>query len=157
MLKLWHTAAGLLAILATATCLQAGETGTLTGKVTDASGSPMRGALVSAFDGDQDKSITVLTDEKGQFVLDQLEPKMYDLRARRIGFEDTFIDAVDVAAGDQNEALSFEMEVTDDINFQRVGASLFGELTFDSEEERMSFKMSCTYCHQIGTAGFRAP
>lgn len=157
MLKHWQTAAGLLAVLATATCLQAGETATVKGKVVDESGAPMRGVMVSVLDGDLDKSVTVLTDADGQFVLDRLEPKMYDMRARLLGFEDTFIDAVELDAGEKNEALTFSMERTDDINMQRHGASLFGELEFDSEEERMSFKMSCTYCHQIGTAGFRAP
>jgi hypothetical protein len=40
---------------------------------------------------------------------------------------------------------------------QRTGASLFGMLKIDDEEQRMSFKMSCTYCHQVGTGGFRTP
>ncbi len=49
------------------------------------------------------------------------------------------------------------MEPAKNLLLQRTGASLFGELKIDDPAQRMSFKMSCTYCHQVGTYGFRTP
>ena len=135
----------------------AAELGSISGTIVGPGGNPMRGVLVSAIDHDHEKSVTVLSDSRGQFVLDRLPAKTYDLRARLIGFEDNFLEEYDVAAGGSGDPVKFEMEHTEDILLQRTGASLFAEMDWDSEEERMSFKMSCTYCHQVGTFGFRTP
>ena len=68
------------ALLMTAASLGlAAEEGGLTGKVVDSSGSPIRGVMVSAIDNDHQKSITVMTDTKGRFILDQLPVKTYDV------------------------------------------------------------------------------
>lgn len=156
MLTNFRTWAAVAALLPSAALA---ESGTVTGTVVDKSGTPMHGVIVSAFDRDQQKSISVLTDMEGKFILDELEPRTYDVRARLTGFADIFQDEIDVAAGANNATLKFELEpVTGmELHRQRNGASLFGELKWDNEEERMSFKMNCTYCHQVGTYGFRTP
>ena len=56
-----------------------------------------------------------------------------------------------------DKSIKFGMEPAKDLLPQRTGASLFGMLKIEDEEQRMSFKMSCTYCHQVGTFGFRTP
>ena len=40
---------------------------------------------------------------------------------------------------------------------QRPADNLFGLMKFDNDDDKENFKMSCGYCHQIGTAGFRSP
>ena len=145
-----------VALLAGATA-SAAELSSLTGVVVDSSEKGLRGAIVSAINEDQQKSISVLTDSQGRFVLDQLPPDVYVLRARLVGFEDNATDELEVAAGDNPKSQHFVMKPAKDLLQQRTGASLFGELKIGDEEQRMSFKMSCTYCHQIGTFGFRTP
>jgi hypothetical protein len=66
-------------------------------------------------------------------------------------------EELDIAAGDGKKDARFVMEPAKDLTAQRTGTSLFGEMKWDNEEHRMSFKMSCTYCHQVGTSGFRTP
>ncbi len=149
--------AGIALFIATTTAAAAADTGSVRGKVEDSAGKGLRGAIVSAIQEDDQKSISVLTDNEGRFVLDQLPTDEYSLRRRLVGFDDSYLDAVDVSSGAENDNAKFVMQPTKDLLRQRTGASLFGELKFEDEAHRMSFKMSCTYCHQVGTAGFRTP
>ncbi len=135
----------------------AAEMGRVSGTVVDGAGKGLRGAIVSAINEDQQKSISVLSDPEGRFILDQLPPEVYLLRARLVGYEDTLTDEIDVSPGEASKTQKIVMAPAKDLLAQRTGASLFGELKIDDPEERMSFKMSCTYCHQIGTYGFRTP
>lgn len=157
MQSIWRTSIALLFAITVTPALWAAETGTVKGTVVDSAGKPLRGAIVSAINEDEQKSISVLTDPDGRFILDQLPPNLYTLRARLVGYEDNLTDELEIAAGDGNEDAKFVMEPAENVTLQRTGASLFGELKWDNEEHRMSFKMSCTYCHQVGTFGFRTP
>ncbi|REK11956.1 MAG: hypothetical protein DWQ37_13115 [Planctomycetota bacterium] len=157
MQNMWRVQIALLTAVTMTAAAFAADTGSVKGTVVDSSGKGLRGALVSAVDEDAEKSITVLTDPEGRFILDQLPPSLYRIRARLVGFEDTYSDELEIESGEGNEDVKLAMEPTDDLLSQRTGASLFGELEFDNEEHRMAFKMSCTYCHQVGSAGFRTP
>ncbi len=151
------TWAGIACVVLMSTAATAAESGSVRGTVTDGAGKGLRGVIVSAINEDDQKSISVMTDVEGRFILDQLPPDEYALRARLVGFEDSYLDAVDVSSGEGNENAEFVLQPAKDLLRQRTGASLFGELKFNNEEHRMSFKMSCTYCHQVGTEGFRTP
>ena len=152
----WQTALALM-LTASGTMATATETGSVRGSVVDASGKGLRGAIVSAIQEDDQKSISVLTDDQGRFILDKLPADEYVLRARLVAYDDCFLDAVDVSSGSATDDAKFVMQPTADLLKQRTGTSLFGELKFDNEEHRLAFKMSCTYCHQVGTEGFRTP
>jgi hypothetical protein len=131
MRNIWLTENVLLiAIIATATA-SAAETGSVKGIVVDSSQKGRRGAIISAINEDQQKSISVLTDSQGRFILDQLPPDVYVLRARLVGFEDNYTDEMEVSAGDSNKNHRFVMEPAKDLLQQRTGASLFGELKID--------------------------
>ncbi|MFN0197941.1 MAG: carboxypeptidase-like regulatory domain-containing protein, partial [Planctomycetaceae bacterium] len=52
----------------------AADAGAIKGTVVDDSGKGLRGAIVSAINEDLQKSISVLTDSQGRFILDQLPP-----------------------------------------------------------------------------------
>ncbi len=157
MRKPWQTLTAFLVTVTATAIAAAGETGSVRGTVVDGAGIGLRGAIVSAIQEDAQKSISVLTDSEGRFILDSLPREEYALRARLVGFDDCYLDAVDVSSGNTSEPARFVMQPTKDLLRQRTGASLFGELKFENEEQRLSFKMSCTYCHQVGTEGFRTP
>ena len=124
----------------------------LSGVVTDDSGAPIAGAMVSAIDRDLDKSVTVFTDAEGKYQINGLEDKTHDVRARLYGKEDTIQSGV--AAGG---SAKLAMKPIENINMQRTGDDLFSLVKWDSEEDKSNFKMQCAYCHQIGTIGFRSP
>ena len=147
---------GMITLAAAASALAADQ-GAVKGLVVDGSGKGLRGAIVSAINEDQQKSISVLTDDQGRFILDQLPPELYTVRARLVGYDDSFTDEIDVSAGDASKDVKLAMKPAKDLLSQRTGASLYSMLNIEDEEQRMTFKMSCTYCHQVGTYGFRTP
>ncbi|MCH8979724.1 MAG: carboxypeptidase regulatory-like domain-containing protein [Armatimonadetes bacterium] len=157
MQSIWRVKIVVLVAMSMTGAAWAAETGTIKGTVLDSSGKGLRGTIVSAIDEDNQKSISVLTDPEGRFILDQLPPNLYVVRARLVGFEDNFTDELEIVAGEGNKDAKFVMEPAKDLLLQRTGTSLFGELKIEDEAQRMSFKMSCTYCHQLGTWGFRTP
>ena len=44
-----------------------------------------------------------------------------------------------------------------DLQWQRPANTLLDLLEFDNEADANNFRMMCTYCHQVGTLGFRSP
>ena len=135
----------------------AADQGAVKGEVVDGEGKGLRGAIVSAINEDQQKSISVLTDDHGRFILDQLPPELYTVRARLVGYEDSFSEELDVSASGASKEVKLSLKPAKDLLSQRTGASLYSMLHIEDEEQRMTFKMSCTYCHQVGTYGFRTP
>jgi streptogramin lyase len=126
------------------------------GVVKDASGSPLRGVMISAIDLALEKSVSVLSAADGTFAIDGLASKAYDIRARFISLEDNTLPGI-TAGTSHAVSLAFSMEPAVDINLQRPADNLLGLLKFDSIADKENFKMFCTYCHQVGTLGFRSP
>jgi virginiamycin B lyase len=130
--------------------------GVLSGIVTDTSGKPLRGAMVTAIDNEIHKTVTVFSQEDGKFQITGLPAKALDLRARLIGLEDTLIEGVKPSTGKGTDH-AIKMAAASDINMQRRGTELISMLKWKSDEQALNFKMMCTYCHQVGTVGFRTP
>ncbi len=124
----------------------------ITGKVTDASGKAMGGVMVSAFDTARQMSVSVDTSPDGAYTIDGLASQSYDVRARLLGQEDEWTK--DVSAGD---SANFKLKPTEDYNQQLTSDQLFSLVKWDSDKDKKNFKMSCGYCHQIGSIGFRSP
>ncbi len=63
----------------------------------------------------------------------------------------------DVAPG--TNALTIETRIAqgEELELQRPASSAFSMLKFDNPRDRMNFKMMCSYCHQVGSLGFRTP
>lgn len=131
--------------------------GTVSGKVTSPDGDPMHGVMVSAFDMENQVSFTVNSQPDGSFTIKGLDPGTYRVRARLLGKEDVWTEEIEISDGSTVNDLSFAMQPAENPNLQRRGIDLFGFVKFDSEEDKRNFKMSCAYCHQIGTIGFRSP
>jgi streptogramin lyase len=141
-----------LVLLAVGMCAPA-FAASISGTVKDAStGKAMGGVMVSAFDEDKGMSVTVSTNTKGQYKIDGLASQDYEVRARLLGKEDEFHDSKGGASG-----LDFSMSPAEDIQMQRKSDSLFSLVKWDNEADKKNFKMSCGYCHQIGSVGFRSP
>ena len=126
------------------------------GVVKDASGTPLRGVMVSAIKGDFDMSVSVLSQKDGTFTIDDLAPNSYSIRARYIGLEDNTIKNI-TAGSAQSGSVAFSMEPARDINLQRTADNLLSFVKFENVADKENFKMYCAYCHQIGTLGFRSP
>ncbi|MCH7959300.1 MAG: carboxypeptidase regulatory-like domain-containing protein [Candidatus Hydrogenedentes bacterium] len=138
-------------------CAGTGWAGTVSGLVTDASGNAMGGVMVSAIDEALMKSVTVHTSPDGTFLIDGLDAASYKVRARLLGQEDSWTDALDVALGSEISGLKLSMSPAKDGNLQRTANDLFSMIKWDNDKDKRNFKMSCTYCHQVGTIGFRSP
>ncbi len=126
----------------------------ISGKVTDASGKPLEGVTVSAFDAELEMSVSVFSQADGSFTIDGLANREHNVRARLLGQLDVWQEDVDVGS-----SASFAMEAAtgEDLDAQRTGDNLLGLMKWDNEKDKQNFKMSCGYCHQIGTIGFRSP
>lgn len=132
-----------------------GWAATISGKVVDASGKPMGGVTVSAFDPEREMSVSVFSQADGSFKIDGLRDATFNVRGRLIGQLDTMTEGV--KAGTSGISLAMKPATGDDLNLQRTGDNLFGLMKWENEKDKENFKMSCGYCHQIGTVGFRSP
>lgn len=128
---------------------------TISGKILDEAGKPVEGATVSAFNEDQQMSVSVFSQADGSFMIDGLADQEYVVRARLLGMNDEYED--DVEAGTAGLSFSLTVAEGEDLEMQRTGNSALSMLKFDNLEDKVNFKMMCAYCHQIGTVGFRTP
>ena len=119
MRKILHINIALLLAMTVTGTAWAAELGSIRGTVVDGSGKGLRGAIVSAIQEDEQKSISVLTDPEGRFILDRLPPTEYELRARLVGFDDKYLDPVSISAGDGNENAEFVLKPAKDLLRQR--------------------------------------
>ena len=141
-----------LALLVVGMCAPA-FAANISGTVKDAkTGKALEGVMVSAIDEDNAMSVTVSTDAKGKYTIDGLAGQDYEVRARLLGKEDEFSDSEGGAKG-----VDFSLSPAEDIHMQRKADSLFALVKWDNEKDKKNFKMSCGYCHQIGSVGFRSP
>jgi streptogramin lyase len=143
----------LTVLLVTASWTHAVE---VSGTVVDESGKPLSGVMISAIDESAAKSVSTFSSADGRFKIDGLNAQPYIVRARTIGKEDGFLEDVNPSSKEAH-GLNIKMQPAEDINEQRPGDNLFSLLKFDNEKDKQNFKMACTYCHQVGTVGFRSP
>jgi len=131
------------------------DAGTIRGKVVDASGKPMEGVMVSAFDEALQKSISVFSQADGSFAVSGLWDTRFNVRARLMGQLDEWREDV----GSSATGLSFAMKPAtgEDLEEQRTADSGFSMLKWENVKDKENYKMMCTYCHQSGSSGWRTP
>jgi len=132
-----------------------GVTGSVAGSVKSKDGKAMGGVMVSAFDDENRQSVSVFSQLDGSFQIDDLHEAAYRIRARLPGQRDHWVE--DVKLGDKKIAVTMEPATGRELEEQRPATDAFAQLKFDSPRDRLNFKMMCSYCHQIGTPGFRTP
>jgi streptogramin lyase len=129
----------------------------ISGKVTDDQGKPLAGVLVTAYDRDMERSVTVYSKADGSFALADLPVDEYQVRARQIGRADAWHELGRVQDKAEGVTLAMAGVTGLDLQAQRTGVDLIGLLAWENEADSLNFKMFCTYCHQVGTVGFRSP
>ena len=130
-------------------------THSIQGRVVDSDGSGVGGVMVSAIDEEQRKWISVFSKEDGTFLVGGLRGVDHSVRTRLMGWSDEWLSGVVVGT----DALEIQMRpaVGEELELQRPANSAFSMLKFDHPRDKLNFKMMCSYCHQIGTLGFRTP
>ena len=146
-----------VAVMALALCVSMapGYAATISGKIVDASGKAMEGVMVSAQDEEREMYVTVFTQVDGSFMIDGLRDVSHNLRARLLGQLDQWQN--EVAVGSSGIAFAMTPATGEALEQQRTSDSAMGMLKWDNQADKENFKMMCTYCHQVGTIGFRSP
>ena len=128
---------------------------TILGKVVDESGKPVEGVMVSAIDDEHRKWMSVFSQYDGSFAISGLRNVKHNVRTRLMGLADEWVS--DVAAGTTDMVIQTRPAVGEELEVQRPANSAFNMLAFDNPRDKLNFKMMCSYCHQVGTLGFRTP
>ena len=129
----------------------------LWGTVTDVSGEPMEGVAVSARAAGKTTTMSVFTDEQGQYFFPLLAPPFeagtYRVWAQAVGYQ--LVRAEVPLASAQPAAQDFALTTIDDFTHQLSGAEWLDALPADTRENRRLkevFRVTCTECHQAGLA-----
>jgi len=128
---------------------------TIRGTVVDQSGNSVEGVMVSAIDEEHRKWTSVFSQKDGSFEISGLRKVDHNLRTRLMGLADEWRSKV--APGSTDLVIQTRPAVGKELELQRPASSAFSMLAFDNPRDKLNFKMMCSYCHQIGTLGFRTP
>ena len=128
---------------------------TIRGKVVDQAGKPIEGAMVSAIDDEHRKWTSVFTQKDGSFEISGLRKVDHNIRTRLMGLADEWNS--DVAPNTHELVIKTRPAKGEELELQRPANSAFSMLAFDNARDKLNFKMMCSYCHQVGTLGFRTP
>ena len=150
----WLAGLILLAVLPTALAND-GASHAIRGRIVDAAGHGVGGVMVSAIDVQQRKWTSVCSQPDGSFVVSGLRNSAHHLRTRLAGLADEWRS--DVAVGTSGLQIETRLAKGEELELQRPASSAFSMLKFDNPRDKMNFKMMCSYCHQVGTLGFRTP
>jgi hypothetical protein len=101
---------------------QATTTGTVTGTVTDATGAVIPEATITVFDPTTKSTRTTMSNKQGLFILQNIQPGVYDIKATKGGFSTDNISDLVVGVGQQTTA-NFKMAVGAESTVVEVTAS----------------------------------
>ena len=114
------------------------------------------GVMVSAIDDEHRKWTSVFhRGPDGTFTINGLRSVNHHVRTRLMGIADEWRS--DVAPGTDDLTIKTRPAEGEELELQRPASSAFSMLKFDDPRDRMNFKMMCSYCHQVGSLGFRTP
>ena len=131
------------------------QAATIQGTVVNEKNMPVEGVMVSAIDAEHRKWTSVFTKPDGSFTIDGLRDCKHQLRTRLMGLADTWLSSV--SANTDNLHIQTRPAVGEELELQRPANSAFSMLDFEDSHAKLNFKMMCSYCHQVGTVGFRTP
>lgn len=125
---------------------------TFSGRVSDADGGAIVGALVTFAHKDPVHSLTVFSGTDGTFATPELGPGPWSMRVRRIGWRD--LDRADL---DSDESTLTSLVMTRETDPAAVAAQLPSNRWYalllesiEKETHREELVRQCTYCHQQG-------
>jgi streptogramin lyase len=119
----------------------------LSGRISSSEEGPMEGVLVGARKSGSTITITVVSDEHGQyrFPSSKLAPGQYSLRIRAAGYDLASSPAIDVAAGTTTADL--KLRPAADPAAQLSNAEWFASLP-GTDQQKASVR-NCTHCHTM--------
>jgi streptogramin lyase len=120
----------------------------LTGKVGSAAEPVMEGVVVSAKKDGSTITVSVISDDKGQFSFPagRLEPGHYTLAARAVGYDLDGPKAADVTAG-QAATADVKLKPTSNLPSQLTNAEWM--MSMPGTNEQKQFLLNCNSCHTI--------
>lgn len=120
----------------------------LAGQVTSAEEGPMEGVLVSAKRHGSTVSVTVVSNERGDysFPAARLEPGRYSLRIRAIGYDLDRPVNVDVIA-QQSTKLDLKLRKTEDLAAQLSNGEWLA--SFPGTDQQKNAMLGCVGCHTL--------
>ena len=146
----------LLCLAFAALCAAPAEAGRFGGRVHDAAGGSLAGAMVSFSHGDPLHVVTVFTDEAGRYVSPELAgPTPYRIRVRQPLWRDVVVaDATLPAHGDKSLDVALEREtdpaeITAQLPANRWFSLLLARVRDGAQREELV--RQCSYCHQQGS------
>ena len=121
---------------------------TLSGQVGSAEEGAMGGVVVSAKKAGSTITVSVVTDDKGQysFPASRLAPGHYTLSARAVGYDLDGPKVADVAAGQATTA-DIKLKPTRNLSAQLTNAEWM--MSMPGTDEQKSFLLNCNSCHTI--------
>lgn len=127
----------------------------LSGHVANKKGKPISGVIITAFNSGRSSSISVYSQTDGSYHIKGLPSGTDSIRARQIGMGDV-THSIEPSSG---STIDFVMKKVKGIalKMQMRAVDRLDLLKFDNEKDSLNFKMMCTYCHLVGTEGFRTP
>lgn len=127
---------------------QAQNAAALRGVVTSAQEGAMEGVIVTAKKDGSTISVSVVSDDKGQysFPADRLEPGHYTIRIRATGFIATGRPAADVAAG-KPTTVDLKLNATTNIAPQLTSAEWMASMP--GADNQKAFLQDCVGCHTL--------
>jgi len=120
----------------------------LVGHVTSAEEGPMEGVLVSARKADSTITVTVVSDQRGEyrFPASRLEPGRYTLRIRASGFDLDSGDTAEVAA-QKTATVDLKLRKTRDLASQLTNAEWIASAPGTDQEK--AILRPCAHCHTL--------
>lgn len=109
-----------LAVLSSGHCALAQSTSAIYGAVTDSTGAPMLGAVVTV-KGSDGSSYTTVTDNTGSFQISSLRPGNYSVRISAAGFSDWTASKVTASMTSESKPLRAVMQVAPAVTSVTVG------------------------------------
>ncbi|MEE2664477.1 MAG: hypothetical protein VX681_10210 [Myxococcota bacterium] len=149
----WALIAGLTFCITVVPALgsRASEGPRLTGRVLDAEGGAIPGAMVSIESAIPVHRITVFSQADGRYQSPPLPFAIHRVRARRIGWKDLAVVSPDTAGGHLDFTLTRERDPA--AVAAQLPANHWLKLVLDrieDEDERAEFVLQCGFCHQQG-------
>jgi virginiamycin B lyase len=119
----------------------------LVGRVTSMEEGPMEGVLVSAKRAGSTITITVVSDDKGQyrFPASKLQPGKYSLRIRAVGYDLDSPREIEIPTG--QTAADLKLVKARDLALQLSNAEWLA--SFPGTEQQKASVRACTHCHTL--------
>jgi len=133
-------------------------TATLTGTISSQGGMPISGAMITAFNAQKTRKITVYSHSDGSYKLPITFTGNITLRTRLPFFSDSSKDIL-VSDGETQVVDFIAEKMTDPqmISDSLVASAHAARLQWPSDADRVTFISQCNFCHQIGNSLTRRP